>query len=120
MGYLVLIRHGQARTFEKVSDELTPIGEEQARVLGGYWAQQGERFDGIYAGALVRQRRTAELAGAAYAEAGPPWPELHVTSELNEYDSVGILERLLPALAETDEEFRKVAQDFEQHRQSPD
>ena len=30
MGYLFLVRHGQARSFEKDGDRLSPLGEEQA------------------------------------------------------------------------------------------
>lgn len=50
MGYLVLVRHGQARTFEQDSDQLSPLGEEQARTLGQYWQRHGARFDEIHAG----------------------------------------------------------------------
>src|SRR5215470_17458685 len=62
MGYLVLVRHGQARMFEKDSDQLSPLGEEQARMLARFWIREGLKFDEVYSGALVRQRRTAEIA----------------------------------------------------------
>ena len=58
MGYLVLVRHGQARSFEKDGDRLSPLGEEQAETLARYWVRQGVNFDEVYSGALVRQRRT--------------------------------------------------------------
>ncbi|MFN8004510.1 MAG: histidine phosphatase family protein [Acidobacteriota bacterium] len=116
MGYLVLVRHGQARTFEQDSDQLSPLGEEQARTLGQYWQRHGARFDEIHAGALVRQRRTAELAGAEIAE----WPAVQTNPALNEYDSVGITQRLIPALAERDERFRALLADFEAHKHAPD
>lgn len=120
MGFLVLVRHGQARTFEKESDQLTPLGEEQAETLGRFWLRQGAAFDEVYSGTLVRQRRTAELAGDCYTAAGAAWPELRMTPALNEYDSDGILNRLLPALAERDASFRELVAAFEKNRAAPD
>lgn len=116
MGYLVLVRHGQARAFEPESDQLTALGEAQARALGQYWLRQGVTFDEIYAGTLTRQRRTAELAGEVFKNAEAHWPELQTTPELNEYDSTGIINHLIPALAEGDAEFRALVAAFEQHR----
>jgi broad specificity phosphatase PhoE len=120
MGYLVLVRHGQSRTFEKESDQLSPLGEEQARTLGKFWLERGEKFDEVYSGSLVRQRRTAELASQSFTEAGLRWPEVQTFPEFNEYDSNGILNRLVPALAEADDRFRALADAFEQNRNAPD
>ncbi|MGH9832460.1 MAG: histidine phosphatase family protein, partial [Blastocatellia bacterium] len=120
MGYLVLVRHGQARTFEKESDQLTATGEEQARALGKFWIRQGVSFDEVYSGALTRQRRTAEITGRCFAEAGLSWPELQTTPELNEYDSVGITNKLIPALAERDARFRELFAAFVQNKQAAD
>ncbi len=120
MGYLVLVRHGQARTFEAESDQLTPVGEEQARALGRFWLRQAAEFDEVYSGALVRQRRTAEVAGQSFAEAGLNWPQVQTMPEFNEYDSVGITSRLIPALAERDAHFRALLAAFEQHKQTPE
>ncbi|MCI0523883.1 MAG: histidine phosphatase family protein [Acidobacteria bacterium] len=120
MGYLVLIRHGQARTFEKDSDRLSPLGEEQSRTLGRHWIRQGVNFDEVYSGALTRQRRTAEIAGQCFDEAGLRWPEVQTLPEFNEYDSNGILNRLVPALAENDAGFRELAEAFELNRHTPE
>ncbi len=120
MGYLVLVRHGQARTFEKESDQLSSLGEEQARTLGKFWIRQGVGFDEVYSGALTRQWRTAELAGQCFIEAGLNWPQLQTTPELNEYDSVGITHRLIPALAERDAHFRELLAAFERNKQAAD
>ncbi|MDQ3013699.1 MAG: histidine phosphatase family protein, partial [Acidobacteriota bacterium] len=54
MGTLTFVRHGQARPFEKETDRLSEIGEQQARALGQYWLRQGVRFDEVYSGTLVR------------------------------------------------------------------
>jgi broad specificity phosphatase PhoE len=120
MGYLVLIRHGQPRSFEKDSDRLSPLGEEQARALAGYWIRQGMNFDEVYSGALVRQRRTAEIVEECFIQSGLEWPQLQTTPELNEYDSIGIINNLIPTLAQRDAAFRALAEAFERNRDAPD
>ena len=121
MGYLVLIRHGQARMFEKESDQLSPLGEEQARTLAKFWMRQGVKFDEVYSGALVRQRRTAEIAGECFVQSGSDdWPQLRIMPELNEYDSVGIFNNLIPSLAQRDSAFRALAETFERNRDTPE
>ncbi|MGH9936010.1 MAG: histidine phosphatase family protein [Blastocatellia bacterium] len=120
MGYLVLIRHGQARMFEEDSDRLSPLGEEQARALAKFWIRQGVNFDEVYSGALVRQRRTAEIAGECFIQSSLDWPQLQTLPELNEYDSIGIINNLIPSLAERDAAFRALAEAFEQNRDAPE
>ncbi len=120
MGQLTLIRHGQARAFEQDSDRLTERGEAQARALGAYWLRHNVEFDEVYCGTLVRQRRTAEIIGESFAAAGRAWPALQSFAELNEYDASGLWQRLAPALAERDAQFRALLESFHQHQQSPD
>lgn len=120
MGTLVLVRHGQARPFEKDSDQLSPVGEVQARRLGQFWLRQKLRFDEIYSGTLIRQQRTAELVAACFAEARQDWPQLQTLAELNEYDADGIINRLIPALAARDAAFAQALLAFEQNRHAPD
>ena len=115
MGQLTLIRHGQAHAFAQDSDRLTELGETQARQLGAYWARHGASFTEIYSGALVRQRRTAELAAEL-----TPLPALQTLPALNEYDATGVLQTLAPRLAQQDAAFLQLQHDFEQHRQQPD
>ncbi len=38
MSSLFLVRHGQASFLERNYDKLSAKGEEQARILGRYWA----------------------------------------------------------------------------------
>src|ERR1700693_6007584 len=82
MSTLVLVRHAQAKPFEKDSDRLSAIGEQQAIALGEFWKARNIRFDEVYSGTLRRHTRTAELAG--FAEFAPK-------PEFNEYDATGIL-----------------------------
>ena len=120
MGTLTFVRHGQARPFEKETDRLSEIGEQQARALGQYWLRQGVSFDEVYSGTLVRPRRTAEIAGQSFAEAGKTWPQLQSFPELNEYDADGITNRLIPALARRDEKFRGLLAAYEHNKQTAD
>jgi broad specificity phosphatase PhoE len=120
MGTLTLVRHGQARTFEDGGGSLTPIGEEQARALGRYWIGQGELFHEVYSGTLERQHRTAEIVGQCFADAGLAWPQLQMIQDLNEYDGVGIIDKLAPALAERDGSFLELRAAFERNKNSPE
>jgi broad specificity phosphatase PhoE len=105
MSVLVLARHGQASFFADEYDQLSPMGETQARRLGDYWSTRAEGFDEVYVGPRQRQQQTAALAGARYREAGRSWPAPVVLEELDEYDLGGLLDRLVPVLAERDPAF---------------
>ena len=120
MATLTLVRHGQARTFEDGGGNLTAIGEEQARALGRYWIYHGEVIDEVYSGTLERQRRTAEIVGQCFVDAGLAWPQLQMTDELNEYDGLGIIDKLAPALAERDGSFVQLLAAFERNKNSPE
>ncbi len=85
MGSLALVRHGQASFFADNYDQLSPLGEQQARLLGEYWLRRGVRFDEVYTGPRVRQIETAALAGEAFARAGLEWPEPKIIPELDEH-----------------------------------
>lgn len=85
MGSLALVRHGQASFFADNYDQLSPLGEQQARLLGEYWLRRGVRFDEVVTGPRVRQIETAALAGEAYARAGLDWPEPRIVPELDEH-----------------------------------
>lgn len=114
MSTLLLIRHGQARAFEADSDRLTPRGEEQARMIGADLLRQGIEIDEVYTGTLARQRRTAELAGDAFRQAGRRWPEPRAIAQWNEYSAEGILGQLLPNLATRDARFAELVTEFQE------
>jgi broad specificity phosphatase PhoE len=120
MSSLILVRHGQARSFESNSDQLSITGEEQARALAKFWIQHNLSFNEVYCGTLTRHRQTAEIAGRCFNDAGIIWPRLQTTPELNEYDAQGMINRLIPALAKRDTGFRELVADFEQEQDSPE
>ena len=82
MSTLVLVRHAQARPFEKITDQLSQTGEQQSILLGEYWRQRGIAFDEVYCGTMQRHLRTAELAG---------FNQFECLDAFNEYDADGIL-----------------------------
>lgn len=116
MSTLVLVRHGQARPFQKDSDRLSGAGEGQSRALGEYWARAGVTFDEIHSGSLTRHRQTEQLA----RQACPGWPEAVASGDWNEYDADGVLHKLAPALAAADERFAAQRAEFEKMRGTPE
>lgn len=113
MSKLVLVRHGQASFFSDDYDRLSEIGHRQSRVLGDYWAANGETFDEVYHGSLTRQIETAAGCGEAFADAGLAWPEAQTLPGLNEYDSEGMMNNLLPVLAQSEPAIAKLRAAFE-------
>ncbi|HVO97668.1 MAG TPA: histidine phosphatase family protein [Bryobacteraceae bacterium] len=103
MSTLTVVRHGQARPFDSNPDQLSALGEEQARTLAEYWKRLGVTFDEVWSGSLQRQRQTAELA------LGPP----QISGDWNEYDANGILHHFAPPYelepsADRNRKFQKV------------
>ena len=71
MGEIILVRHGQANsaaTTEEDYDRLSPLGWEQARMLGDWLRAHDYDFDHILSGTLRRHRETAESMGVAPEE----------------------------------------------------
>lgn len=87
MSTLTVVRHAQARPFEKDSDRLSETGELQARALAAYWARLGIEFDEVWCGSLQRHCQTAALALGQPAGIAPEW---------NEYDANGVLRHYAP------------------------
>jgi broad specificity phosphatase PhoE len=87
MGLITVVRHGQASTFAREYDLLTPTGHEQARRLGEYWVRNGIAWDRVLVGPRVRHRQTEEEVGNVYRAHGLPWPEAERVDELDELDT---------------------------------
>lgn len=104
MGTLVLIRHGQASYGEADYDRLSSRGEEQAKALGRFLAQQ--RIDLVFVGPLRRQQGTIQLA----REAAPSIPEPKTLVELAEYPAFDLLQHFMPKLVAVDPKFAQLTQ----------
>jgi broad specificity phosphatase PhoE len=81
---LHLIRHGRASALEADYDQLQPIGELQAQLLGKHLAERRQRFHGVYVGPLKRQRETWRLMREAAGEWAAEWPEAQLLDGLAE------------------------------------
>jgi broad specificity phosphatase PhoE len=98
MGTLTLVRHGQASFFSENYDQLSPLGEQQARLLGEYWVRQGVHFDEVITGPRVRQIETAALVGEAFAKSGLPWPEPRFMPEFDEHQVDRLIKLAMPRI----------------------
>ncbi|MGE3314502.1 MAG: histidine phosphatase family protein [Planctomycetaceae bacterium] len=101
MSTLVLVRHAQASFFAKDYDQLSELGEQQARNLGAYFVKRGVTFDEVYTGPAKRHQRTAELVGEQLRKAGLPWPDPSVLPDLHEHSGDKILTH--PSISESDQ-----------------
>ncbi len=117
MGTLALVRHGQASFFADNYDQLSSLGEQQARLLGEYWLRRGVRFDRVYTGPRVRQIETAALVGEAYARAGLEWPEPQIINELDEHHVDRMMKQ---AMRQILEKFPRIAELFAAYQATDD
>ena len=101
MSRLTLVRHAQASFGSDDYDQLSPVGEEQARRLGAHWTAQELVFDQVFVGPRRRHQRTAELVGAALVQRGLPWPEAVSLPELDEYAGLEVFRVSLPQLVKS-------------------
>jgi len=98
MATVMLIRHGQASYGQADYDKLSPLGIEQARMIGAFLATQ--KIDAVFSGPLVRQVGTATHA----RETAPELPAAVRLDGLAEFPGFDIVKAFLPRLAEEDPE----------------
>ena len=98
MSTLALVRHAQASFFSDNYDQLSPLGERQARLLGEYWVSRGVGFDEIFTGPRKRQIETAALAGEAFLKAGLPWPKPQMLPEFDEHQVDRLIKLGMPEI----------------------
>ncbi|MEZ5401541.1 MAG: histidine phosphatase family protein [Bryobacteraceae bacterium] len=113
MSLLTVIRHGQASFLAENYDRLSATGEEQARLLGHYWAATSQGFDRVYTGPAERQIRTAAIAGDQLRAAGAAWPEPEVVPGLDEFPAEPVVRAFLPGLMERHEHLRTWVDQFQ-------
>ncbi|HZP11841.1 MAG TPA: histidine phosphatase family protein [Nevskiaceae bacterium] len=92
MGQLYLVRHGQASFGAADYDQLSPLGVEQAQVLGRWFAHCGHRFTRVVTGGLKRHRQTADACLAAIPDPQRP-ATLDADRQFDEYDHEDVLTR---------------------------
>ncbi|WP_219406964.1 histidine phosphatase family protein [Pseudomonas sp. Colony2] len=116
MGSIYLIRHGQASFGADDYDVLSPIGVQQAQVLGRHLAELGLGFDRCVSGDLRRQQHTATAAFEQYSALGLPVPTLEIDSAFNEFDAEAIIRALLPDLLHSEPEALHILRNAAQNR----
>jgi broad specificity phosphatase PhoE len=94
MAVVYLIRHGQASFGKQDYDQLSPIGERQARVIGHHMHRFLPGLDCLCSGGMVRQDRSAEIAREAMGKEPPP---LRTVPAFAEYDHVALFRAYLPS-----------------------
>ncbi len=100
MSELLMVRHGQASFGEKDYDRLSPTGIRQAKLLAMHMVRTGQSFDAVYCGTLLRQINTAEELIGAFSECGIDIPELSISGDFDEYDSLAVWTALIPIMLE--------------------
>jgi broad specificity phosphatase PhoE len=123
MSTLAMVRHGQASFFADNYDQLSPLGEQQARLLGEYWVRRGVRIEEVFTGPRVRQIETAELAGEAFRKAGLGWPAAEVLPELDEHqvdrlikNAIGDIIEAYPHIEPLHSAYRQAEHPRDKHR----
>jgi len=103
MGAIYLVRHGQASFGAADYDELSTLGEEQARLLGAWMRGSGLPLTQVVLGSAKRHRQSAEHcleafgASGASGASGGDWKVDH---GFNEFDADEVMARSRPDLAD--------------------
>jgi broad specificity phosphatase PhoE len=92
MPTIYLIRHGQASFGAADYDVLSPVGEQQSKVLGEELRRREVRVDQVWSGTLRRQLATAASC-LPVAEVDLPVAE---DVRWNEYDHLALVRQALP------------------------
>jgi broad specificity phosphatase PhoE len=108
MGRLFLVRHALASFLSQNYDQLSPLGETQALLLGQYWAHHHVLFDRVGMGPALRHRQTAQLVGEAYREAGLHFPSPVIADDFDEFRAEAVLSGSLPQLLANNDKIRNL------------
>jgi broad specificity phosphatase PhoE len=95
MSRLLLVRHAQASFFADSYDQLSALGEHQARALGEHWLRLGIAFDEVIVGPRKRQIQTEQLVRSVYNANQKPWPRAQIRPEFDEHCVDQLLEEPL-------------------------
>jgi broad specificity phosphatase PhoE len=106
MSIIYFIRHAQAGSRDNY-DRLSELGQQQARLLGLHFAEQGIRFSQVIAGGMQRQQHTAELVCNEIARAGRGATDITVDERWNEFSLLSVYTAYVSRLIEEDEAFAR-------------
>jgi broad specificity phosphatase PhoE len=97
---IFLIRHAQASFGTTNYDRLSPLGVQQARILGEFLSATGGPITRIVTGSLRRQRDTAAQIATKLRERRAASPEVGVDSRLDELNIDDHIARIATTLAD--------------------
>ncbi|HEX4150429.1 MAG TPA: histidine phosphatase family protein [Pirellulales bacterium] len=120
MSLLTLVRHAQASFFADDYDQLSELGQRQARLLAEHWIRRGVTCDELHVGPRRRQRETAEIMTQAFGEAGRSWPAPLLVEDFDEYDLAGLLRVLADDLARRDAAYAALVRRHVESQDDPD
>ncbi|HEV8486253.1 MAG TPA: histidine phosphatase family protein [Blastocatellia bacterium] len=110
VGQIYLIRHGQAGARDNY-DVLSEVGCQQAKLLGEHLASQGLKLSAAYAGAMNRQRLTAEIVCGELVCADNSVPDIVSDDRWNEFSLAEVYKAIVGRMKDDCEMF---AGDFEE------
>jgi broad specificity phosphatase PhoE len=106
LSVLYLIRHGQAGPRHNY-DALSALGQQQARLLGAYLAEQGVPFAALHAGGLNRQQQTAQIVRECFQHAGRHAPAIAIDERWNEFSLAAVYRGIVAQLIAEREDFAR-------------
>jgi len=109
MGQIYLVRHGQASFGSADYDQLSPLGSEQARLLGEWFANSHQTFHRVVTGNLRRHRQTADACIGALPKAQRVDTDWLTDPDFNEYDHHEVLTRHRPEFEDPEQVKRFLA-----------
>jgi len=102
MAHIYLVRHGQASFGSANYDQLSPLGFEQARLLGQWFARCRPGFQRVVTGGMARHRQTAEACMAELSKDDRVEQEWLTDEGFAEFDHREVLLRHCPEFADAD------------------
>lgn len=103
MGQIYLVRHGQASFGAANYDQLSPLGFEQARLLGQWFANSRQTFQRVVCGGMVRHRQTADSCLSELPKALLADTEWLTDPGFAEFDHVEVLVKHCPEFSSPDD-----------------
>jgi broad specificity phosphatase PhoE len=112
MSRLILVRHAQASFFSDNYDQLSPLGESQARALGEHWLRFGVHFDEVIVGPFQRHVQTEQIIRSVYDANETPWPQAEIRPEFDEHCVDHLISEPLDELTRLHPPLQRLAADY--------
>jgi len=104
LSFLYFIRHAQAGSRDNY-DVLSPMGQEQARLLGKHFVEQEIELSAVITGGMQRQQHTAEIVRDALVGSGKCAPDVTTDERWNEFSLLSVYRAIAHRMIEESAEF---------------